>query len=101
MNLESCEILGVMLRHFVVAMLLTVWFFPPPARAESALSAPMARQTAVTGGVPGTGAEAQRFGERERQAGDLKDFEGGGRVVIGTTTLIVILLLIIIILILL
>jgi hypothetical protein len=100
-----------MLRHFVVAMLLTVWFFPPPARADSALpvpaqSAPAARRTgataaAVAGGVPGTDAEARRFGERERNAGDLKDFEGGGRVIIGTTTLIVILLLIIIILILL
>ncbi|HEY7373208.1 MAG TPA: hypothetical protein VIF57_13680 [Polyangia bacterium] len=100
-----------MLRHFVVAMLLTVWFFPPPARADGATAAlprpaPAAHQTAVAaaavaGGVPGTDAEARRFGERERNAGDLKDFEGGGRVVIGTTTLIVILLLIIIILILL
>jgi hypothetical protein len=97
-----------MLRHFVVAMLLTVWFFPPPARADSAVpgiprSAPAAHRTAaaVAGGVPGTDAEARRFGERERDAGDLSEFEGGGRVVIGTTTLIVILLLIIIILILL
>jgi|SRR5262252_5782470 len=94
-----------MFRQFVVALLLVVWLFPPPAGAETRSSAPhqpqpqpAASQAApvARGGVPGTDAEAQRLGEREKQAQNLKDFEGGGRVSIGTTTLIIILLLIII-----
>ena len=93
-----------MLRQIVVAMLITVWFFPPAARADAR---PFARQegpqptaqperTTAPGGVPGTDEEARRLAERERQAPNLQAFEGGGRVSMGTTTLIVILLLIII-----
>ena len=88
-----------MLRRIVVALLLTVWFFPPPARAD----APVAQQSQTSGRAPGgaygTPDEAQRLAEREQQAQGLQDFEGGGHVSMGTTTLIIILLLIIIIII--
>ena len=91
-----------MLRQIVVAMLLTIWLFPPAARADARPAEqqqrpqPTARQdrTTTPGGVPGTNDEARRLAERERQAPNLQDFVGGGS--IGTTTLIIILLLIII-----
>jgi hypothetical protein len=90
-----------MLRRIVLTVLLTTWFFPPAARADTAVSEPQRRAGQAVAARPsalGTAAEAQRLAEREQQAQDLRDFQGGGR--IGTTSLIVILLLIIIILIL-
>jgi hypothetical protein len=90
-----------MLRRIVLTVLLTTWFFPPAARAETPVSQQQrpARQ-AVTAppSALGTEAEAQRLAQREQQAQSLRDFEGG-RGGIGTTTLIIILLLIIIIII--
>jgi hypothetical protein len=80
-----------MLRRLVVAVILTVWFFPPPARAEAPGSG-----MSVTRGEPGTAAEAQRFAEREKEAQGLQAFEGGRGGSIATTTLIIILLLVII-----
>lgn len=85
-----------MWRTIVVAVLLTTWFFPPPAVAETPAAQVQPGSAPARGGAEGTPAEAQRFAERERQAQNLGDFEGGGRVVIGTTTVIIILLLVII-----
>jgi len=89
-----------MLRTIVVAVLLTTWFFPPPARADAQ---PAERQRTTQprgqvapGGEWGTAAEAQQLAAREQQAQNLQDFEGGGHISIGTTTLIIILLLVII-----
>lgn len=89
-----------MLRRIVLAVLLTTWFFPPAARADAPVSEAQRAHQNVSAppGAFGTAAEAQRLAEREQQAQDLQNFEGGGR--IGTTSLIVILLLVIIILIL-
>ena len=85
-------------------MLLTVWFFPPAARAETPSSQqerpqqpPAQARNAAPGGELGTRAEAERLLERDQQSQKLKDFEGGGRVSMTTTTLIIILLLIIVI----
>ena len=83
-----------MLRRIVVALVLTTWFFPPPARAET--PAAEQRQAPQPGGTPGTAAEAQGLAEREHRAQELAAFEGGGSISIGTTTLIIILLLVII-----
>jgi hypothetical protein len=88
-------------RRIVLAILLTTWFVPPAARADISVSEQHrgARQDlAPPSGALGTAAEAQRLAEREQQAQDLRNFEGGSR--IGTSTVIVILLLVIIILIL-
>jgi len=82
-------------------MLLTVWFFPPAARAEAPPSQqqrqPAPARSGVAGAVLGTATEAERLLEREQQSQNLKDFEGGGHVSMTTTTLIIILLLIIVI----
>jgi len=101
----GCEILEIMLRQFVVAMLLTVWFFPPAVRAEAPpvqqqrqQPSPAQVRGAAVGGVLGTAAEVEELLAREQQSPNLKDFEGGGRVSMTTTTLIIILLLIIVIL---
>jgi hypothetical protein len=91
-----------MLRRIVLAALLTTWFFPPAAQADVRVSEPQrsARPglAAPPPGAFGTDAEARRLAEREQQAQNLLDFEGGSRV--STGTIIIILLLVIIILIL-
>ena len=91
-----------MMRRLIVAVILTVWFFPPPALAEGPRSGRQEQQsapnagTSVGRGEPGTAAEAQRFAEREKQAQELQAFEGGRGGAIATTTVIIILLLVII-----
>jgi hypothetical protein len=91
-----------MMRRLVVAAILTVWFFPPPVRAEGPRFDRQEQQSTANGGIPapsgepGTAAEAQRFAEREKQAQELQAFEGGRGGGIGTATLIIILLLVII-----
>ena len=90
-----------MLRRIVLAVLLTTWFFPPAARADTPVSQEQRRARQDVGPPPGalgTAAEAQRLTEREQQAQSLRNFEGGRGV--DTFTVIVVLLLIIIILIL-
>jgi hypothetical protein len=81
-----------MLRQIVVAVLLTVWFTPPPARAET----PAAAQRQATSPALGTAAEVQQLAQRERNAQALESFEGGGRGTIATSSVIIILLLVII-----
>ena len=83
-----------MLRQIVVALLLTVWFSPPPARAEApAVTQPQASSRPA----PGTAAEAQQLAQRERQAHALESFEGGGRGgTVATSSVVIILLLVII-----
>jgi hypothetical protein len=91
-----------MLRRLIIAMILTVWFFPPPARAEAFRSGRQEQTSArnrgrlAPGGEPGTAAEAERLADREKQAQDLQAFEGGRGGGIATTTVIIILLLVII-----
>jgi hypothetical protein len=89
-----------MLRRLIVAVILTVWFFPPPAQAEAAR---LGRQEqSVSRGEPGTAAEAQRFADREQQAQELQTFEGGrgrGGGIAATTVIIILLLVIVLILI--
>jgi hypothetical protein len=82
----------LMLRQIVVALLLTVWFSPPPARA----GAPAAEHRPSTRPAPGTAAEVQQLAQRERNAQALESFEGGGRGTIATSSVVIILLLVII-----
>jgi len=81
-----------MLRQIVVALLLTVWFSPPPARAE----APAVEQRQASRPALGTAAEAQQLAQRERDARALESFEGGGRGTVATSSVVIILLLVII-----
>jgi hypothetical protein len=98
---SECEILAGMLRRIVIALVLATWFIPPPARADTPVAGQ--QQSDRPGGARepagdlGSAAEAQSLAERERQAPDLENFEGGGRISMTTTTLIIILLLVIVI----
>jgi hypothetical protein len=82
-----------LLRRLVIASLLTVWFFPNPeiARAQGAAAAPAPP-------AQGTRAEITRYADREKQAENLQDFEGGrgGGIYISSGVVVVLLLIIII-----
>jgi hypothetical protein len=92
-----------LLRKITVTVILVVWLFPgaspAAAEADSRQLTAFSRSARAAGGA--TSAEIKELAERERQAGALERFEGGGRISISTSALIIILLLVIILIILL